>query len=272
MRKSVLTNRTTSSSTCWKRTHWFTWLLTSSQRGVTNCCRGKHPKRSPLIKPLWWSETRQWTSPAPRQLSRALAFDLVKACGYHAMNGYHADLFDHLHQPPPPGYSAVSLAQLLRVDRAAWLHIAERLTSLKRDEHGNLPLETEIQQVLAHPSVSFHLLPLPVKTADKPKPDKPKGPTQPRRSRSPARRDTPNPGPKGKGKGKKGTNKKGRGPNIPKGLIGKNLQTSKGDRLCWAYNLPQGCNSARPGEKCDRGLHLCAEPGCEKPHSLQNHQ
>ena len=104
---------------------------------------------------------------------RALAFDLVKACGYHAMNGYHEDLFDHLHQPPPPGYSAVSLAQLLRADRAAWLHIAERLTTLKRDEHGNLPLETEIQQVLAHPSVSFHLLPLPVKLQTNPSPRAP---------------------------------------------------------------------------------------------------
>lgn len=41
--------------------------------------------------------------------------------------------------------------------------------------------------------------------------------------------------PRGKGKGKKGQNRRGRGPNVPKGLIGKNLQTSGGDGLCWAY-------------------------------------
>ena len=52
---------------------------------------------------------------------RALAFDMVKACGYHIMNQYHAELFDHLHQPPPPGYSAVSLTQILRADCAAFL-------------------------------------------------------------------------------------------------------------------------------------------------------
>jgi hypothetical protein len=27
----------------------------------------------------------------------ALAFDIVKVCGFHSMNSYHAGLFDHLH-------------------------------------------------------------------------------------------------------------------------------------------------------------------------------
>lgn len=69
------------------------------------------------------------------------------------------------HQPPPPGYSAVSLAQILRADRAAWNMIAEKISTLKRNAQGDLPLELEIQRVLAHPSVSFHLLPLPSKPA-----------------------------------------------------------------------------------------------------------
>ena len=115
---------------------------------------------------------------------RALAFDLVKACSYHAMNSYHAELFDHLHLQAPPGYSQVSLAQLLRADRAAWLHIAEKITTLKRDEHGTLPLEDEISKVLAHPAVSFHLLPLPLKSSQPEKPAvKPAAPA-PKRTRS----------------------------------------------------------------------------------------
>ena len=48
---------------------------------------------------------------------RSLAFDLVKACGYHTMNTFHAELFEHLHFFR--GYSAVSLAQILRADRVA---------------------------------------------------------------------------------------------------------------------------------------------------------
>ena len=49
---------------------------------------------------------------------RALAFDLVGVCTYDVMAAYHADLLDHLHTLPPPGYSAVSVQQVLRADRA----------------------------------------------------------------------------------------------------------------------------------------------------------
>ena len=189
------------------------------------------------------------------------------------MHGYHSDLFDHLHQSPPPGYSGVSLQQLLRADRAAWLHMAEKLSSLKRDAQGDLPLEHELKKVLSHPSVSFHLLPLPTKSekpaaAPKPKATPRPEPARPTRSRTPKRPSKPS---KGQGKGKKGS-KRGRGPNIPRGLIGKNLQTDAGERLCWAFNLEQGCSEAQPGQKCSRGLHLCAEPGCGKAHSLQSHK
>ena len=201
---------------------------------------------------------------------RALAFDLVKACGFHSMNTYHSELFEHIHQAPPPGYSSVSLAQILRADRAAWVMMAEKISSLKRDGQGDLPLEVEIQKALAHPSVTFHLLPLPAKPVSTQGPQKPKRD----RSRTPPKADAPatktNPN-KGKGKGR-GKNKKGRGPNIPRGLIGKSLQTPSGERLCWAWNLEKGCNEAAAGGKCSRGLHLCSEPGCHKPHSMQSHK
>lgn len=202
---------------------------------------------------------------------RALAFDLVKACSYHTMHTYHAELFDHLHLSPPPGYAQVTLTQILRADRAAWLYIAERISTLKRDEHGVLPLETEIRQVLSQPNVSFHLLPLPLKSAEKPA--QPKAAPAPKRTRS---RTPPKPSApssqKGKGKGKGGKNKRGRGPNIPRGLIGKCLQTKAGERICWAFNLSQGCQEAKAGSKCPRGIHVRAEPGCEQDHSLQNHR
>ena len=52
---------------------------------------------------------------------RVLAFDLVGVCAYETMAAYHADLLDHLHTPPPPGYSAVSVQRILRADRAAFM-------------------------------------------------------------------------------------------------------------------------------------------------------
>ena len=91
---------------------------------------------------------------------RALAFDLVGVCTYNIMAAYHADLLDHLHTPPPSGYSAVSIQQILRADRAASMFLAERLTSSKRDATNQLPMDLALPTILSQPTVAFHLLPL----------------------------------------------------------------------------------------------------------------
>lgn len=68
--------------------------------------------------------------------------------------------------------------------------------------------------------------------------------------------------PEGKGKGKK----------IPAELRGKWYKTAKGEPLCFGFNCASCCpNKVAPGEKCPRGWHLCAEPKCQKAHSLQQH-
>ena len=196
---------------------------------------------------------------------RALAFDLVGLCTYDVMAAYHADLLDHLHTLPPPGYSAVSVQQVLRADRAAFMFLSERMTSPKRNALNQLPLDLRLPDVLSQPNVAFHLLPLAGST---PKvPSAPKASNPKRKSRSHRRQQTP------KGKGRpKGRSGKSRGPNTPAGLINKALETPQKQRLCWAYNLPNGCNKAKAGESCPKGVHLCAEPGCFKPHSLQDHR
>lgn len=91
---------------------------------------------------------------------RALAFDLVGLTSYELMNAYHAELLSHLQEDPPPGYTQVSVTQVLRADRAVFLDLAEVLTTLKRNTAGELPLEKELMTTLARPNVSFHLLPL----------------------------------------------------------------------------------------------------------------
>ena len=68
---------------------------------------------------------------------------------------------------------------------------------------------------------------------------------------------------KGKGKGKRQPN-----PRMPEQLRGKLSRTPGGDPICYNFNLPAGCSSAAPGQKCPNGWHLCAEPGCGLPHSL----
>ena len=91
---------------------------------------------------------------------RALAFDLVGVCAYDLMAAYHADLLDHLHTPPPRGYSAVSVQQILRADRAAFMFLSESLTSLKRNAANQLPTDLALPNILSQPTVAFHLLPL----------------------------------------------------------------------------------------------------------------
>ena len=204
---------------------------------------------------------------------RALAFDLVGLVPYEVMNAYHADLMGHLQDDAPPGYSNTSVTQVLRADRAAFLHLAETLPSLKRDSAGDMPLAKALPNVLARTTVSFHLLPLasgsaPSRPAPKANPNKRKLEDSPQTA-APAAKIAPGNKPKGKGKGK--TKKRGRGPNVPRELVGKALETSDGRRICWPFNMSQGCKDAPPGGQCSRGVHVCAEVGCQKHHSLVNH-
>ena len=194
---------------------------------------------------------------------RALAFDPVGVCTYDVMAAYHADLLDHLHTLPPPGYLAVSVQQILRADRAAFMFLSERMTSLKRNAMNQLPLDLQLPTILSQPNVAFHLLPLSGLTPKAPSAAKASNPKK--RSRSPRKQQPVKGGPKGR-------SGKNRGPNIPAGLINKALETPQKQRLCWAYNLPNGCSKAKAGESCSKGIRLCAEPGCFKPHSLQDHR
>lgn len=208
---------------------------------------------------------------------RALAFDLVGIMSYETMNAYHAKLLSHLQEDAPPGYSNTTVVQVLRADRAVFLHLAETITSLKRTPNGDLPLEVEVPKAITRPSVSFHLLPLATQTP-KSAPAAKASPSNPNKRKHEETLQTPKvppssrgqPSRKGKGKGKSKT-KRGRGPNVPKALVGKSLETSDGRRICWPFNLSSGCADAAPGAQCTRGVHVCAEPGCGKSHSMQSH-
>ena len=198
---------------------------------------------------------------------RALAFDLLGVSTFNTINKYHQALAQRLQEPPPPGYSKVSLQQLIRADRAVFLRASELTTTLKRSAGGQLPLDNILSTILLDPSVAYHLLPLPVSSSSGAESSK-EG-KRPGSDASAAQR-----GAKlqrlGKKSGGSGASKKTNFA-VPKELVGKLHQTPKGHRLCWSFNLPCGCADAKPGGKCARGLHLCAEPGCLKPHSLQQH-
>ena len=102
---------------------------------------------------------------------RALACDVVGLglVDFQDMERWHRYFFQQLSHSPPPGYSKPSIEQILRADRAAWVRLAETVSSVKRTATGELPLSKGFENLQNDSTVNFHLLPLPqsvVKKAD----------------------------------------------------------------------------------------------------------
>ena len=195
---------------------------------------------------------------------RALALDLMNAVTFSVSQRYNSFLIGHLQTPPQPGYRKLNVHQILQADKQAWLRLAELATAgLKRNAAGQLPLDVLFQNLQVDPRVMFYLLPLPessgghaVVAAESTK-------------RVASEGDQPWKRPKGKGRGK---SKFGPSKGTPEALKDKVTYTKSGKPICWAYNLPGGCASAiQAGQSCSKGLHVCAEPKCGKPHSMQHH-
>ena len=53
---------------------------------------------------------------------------------------------------------------------------------------------------------------------------------------------------------------------MPKELIGLESKIENGEPICFNCNLPGGCNKAKWGEKCPKGLHVRTKRGCKKQH------
>ena len=162
---------------------------------------------------------------------RALAFDLIGVASSNTINKYHQALAQRMQEPPPPGYSKVSLQQLIRADRAVFLRAAELTTTLKRNSGGQLPLDNILSAILLDPSVAYHLLPLPVSgssSAETSKDGKRPGPDASASQRGAKLQRF------GKKPGGPGATKKTNFA-VPKELVGKLHQTPKGHRLCWSF-------------------------------------
>jgi hypothetical protein len=55
---------------------------------------------------------------------------------------------------------------------------------------------------------------------------------------------------------------------MPADLSGKAAATPDGRRLCFGYNLGTCRSNTKDGQRCNRGFHLCCNPGCFGPHPL----
>ena len=193
---------------------------------------------------------------------RSLAMDLVKIVSYSRMEAFHDHLFHLMMREVPDTHHNISMEQILRADKAAFISMVDTCRSgISINQAGIYPIEKALDEVFNGPIVSATLQPMP---------------------RTSHRRDGPyekgerNHGKKGgKGEGKNGNKDKGGGKGAGKGsgakagkgtmmpaeLVGLSGRNKQGTNLCYAWNMSCGCKHAKAGETCKRGLHSCMKCG-----------
>jgi hypothetical protein len=231
---------------------------------------------------------------------RGLAFEMADIMSYETHEKLTDQLLAAYMKDPLPGYARVSVNQLVRADQEVFRQLATRTAfGIKRVGTEKRPCDESLPLVLNDPDVRQALANLPGRADHKRKQDDHLSDqdsdldTRGKKRKTKAQRmsdlrgrieglkaqlnmtDHPaswkniaarNYDNLAKGKGK------GRGVRMPVNLIGKHSMTSDGKRICFAFNLPGGCSAAAPGKECPKGLHVCMEPGCYKPHSVLQHQ
>ena len=184
---------------------------------------------------------------------RAVAYDFAELVSFDVSRRYCDLLLKHLTREAPPGYSATTLAQLVKADQQVWAKLSEAGSNIRRDTTGNLPLDDLIIRSLESYEISFYLLPMIAAT----------GGTSTYHDRSNPYEAPSHKGKKGKGKGKKKTKGEHVQTWVPPKLRGGKPTNDAGHPICFNYNL-DGCDAAKPGSACPRGLHICCK--CFKNH------
>ena len=193
---------------------------------------------------------------------RAIALAFATVLTYQQHNAWMCFLFESLHREVPPGYSKANLSQVVSCDKAAWSRLATIGVSTREAADGSFPLGEALLALKSDPAIMLYLAPLakPVQSAA-PGPSRP-APYQTSGGKAHA----------GKGKGK--SSAKGKTPPMPQELRGKYHKTASNEPICFAFNTSTGCshsNTVKAGDRCPKGLHVCAEPRCQQRHSLQQH-
>ena len=193
---------------------------------------------------------------------RAVALAFARVMSFQQHNAWVCYLFEALHREVPPGYSKANLSQVVSCDKAAWARLASLGISTREAVDGTFPLGEALLGLKSDPSIMLYLAPLarPVQTSST-------GPSRPAPYHAVGGKSQA-----GKGKGKTGG--KGKTPPMPQELRGKYHKTAANEPICFAFNTASGCShstTVKAGDRCPKGLHVCAEPRCQQPHSLQQH-
>lgn len=197
---------------------------------------------------------------------RAVAYELAGLCPVEDMEKLTAKLMREYMRPALEGHYPVSLAQIERADRHIFSFIAERTMHGLQTVGGVSPMKTALEAAMLDHEFSYLLMQLPRPTsasskqaAEKPDVDMSQAVAAAVAAKL-AKLEH-----KGRGKGKEKSGAEG--VIKTKKSSKKNVtRTKAGKPLCFAYQKPSGCDKAKDGEACPRGLHLCWIRDCEAPH------
>ena len=216
-------------------------------------------------------ETDELTVPAPSALQamealkrRGIAYVFAQAVSWTEYDRYVTRLFAHLHREAPPGFSRVSVAQLVEADRRVFAKLIERDVKPRRSVEGSYPLDSALDEALTSYEVSFSLMHQPLKGTS--------GPLARPNKRS--REEQPN---KGRGRGRVASTKgKGRSKSsppwvsIPKFIRDKGgvAALPSGEAVCFDFNIHGDRCKCKP-DTCPR-KHVCAK--CFGSHPIKDHK
>ena len=199
-------------------------------------------------------------------LRRGLAYDQCGLLTHATHEAWIAMLFKALAEPADDGYHRVSIQQILKADQKMFVLMAQETRAGIVPAVGCIPpLETSLISLMTTPAIQMAL-------AQRQKPTGAgKGQTQGGKGgRSQPYTETRDKG-RSKGRGKSRGRKESKGgaadkKTVPSGCCAK---TPDGKFLCYAYN-GDGCSevSVEPGDRCQRGYHLCGQKGCHGKHPL----
>jgi hypothetical protein len=195
---------------------------------------------------------------------RALAFDQSNLLDFKLMEAWTEKLLQSRLEEPSPGFARTTMKQLELADRKLFCILAEKTREGIKCTTTGRPLDAVFKECTESSEVLSLLQPRPVSVS-----------MQPEKTRE-ANSNTGEPPAKkprregGKGKGKsKGNN--GAFVRIPHELLKLSCvaATPKNNRICFSYNLKK-CDVN--GQKCPKGLHVCAVQGCFRAHPAMDCQ
>ena len=92
---------------------------------------------------------------------RGIAYAFADIISWQVHERYLQNLFAHLRNEPPAGYSKPTLQQVLKADRQVCLKLIQDDVPVRRDAMNVLALDAELPAALSSYEVGFHLFPLP---------------------------------------------------------------------------------------------------------------